>query len=261
MSSVRICIFTVFHRNMDASQILFLFLLFIVAFLYSSVGHGGASGYLALMGLYHFAPEVMKPSALIMNIIVSLMAFVQYSRTTPLKTKLFLLLIAGSMPAAFLGARIELDAFLYKKILAVMLLFPVLRLLGIFGKRTTESKDYDPYFAVLIGIVLGFISGMIGIGGGILLSPLILFLGWAEIRETATISSLFIFLNSISGLVSLVTKGVTIAPSIYLWVIIAVAGGLVGSWYGSKKFENTLLKKILGVVLLIASLKLLTEKS
>jgi uncharacterized membrane protein YfcA len=246
---------------MDTAQIFFLFLLFIVAFLYSSVGHGGASGYLALMGLYHFSPEIMKPSALIMNIVVSLMAFVQYMRTAPLNKKLFLPLIAGSIPAAFLGARIELDANLYKKILAVVLLFPVLRLFGLFGKSTTTKKDFDPFLIVIIGIVIGFISGMIGIGGGILLSPIILFLGWAEMKETATISSLFIFLNSISGLVSLVTKGISIEPTIYLWVGIAVLGGIVGAWYGSKKFENTLLKKILGVVLLIASVKLLTEKN
>ncbi|CAN5462568.1 sulfite exporter TauE/SafE family protein [soil metagenome] len=246
---------------MDTSQIIFLFLLFIVAFLYSSVGHGGASGYLALMGFYHFAPEVMKPSALIMNIIVSLMAFTQYVRTNPLNKKLFLLLIAGSIPAAFLGARIEIDAFVYKKILAVILLFPVLRLLGVFGKPSPVKKDFDPFFVVIIGIVIGFLSGMIGIGGGIILSPIILFMGWEDMKKTATISSLFIFLNSISGLISLVTKGVTIAPSIYLWVLIAVIGGIVGSWYGSKKFENTVLKKILGVVLLIASVKLLSEKS
>src|SRR5688572_943834 len=104
---------------MEPFQILFLFLLFIVAFLYSSVGHGGASGYLALMGLYHFSPDVMKPSALIMNIIVSLMAFAQYSRTSPVNKKLFIPLIIGSIPAAFLGARIDLDPFVYKKILAL----------------------------------------------------------------------------------------------------------------------------------------------
>jgi len=246
---------------MDTSILLFYFLLFIVAFLYSSVGHGGASGYLALMGLYHFSPDIMKPSALIMNIIVSLMAFVQYSRSAPLNKKLFLLLIAGSIPAAFLGARIEIDPFLYKKILALILLVPILRLFGVIGKPNTKRRDFDPSFIILIGIVIGFVSGMIGIGGGIILSPIILFMGWAEMKQTATISSAFIFLNSIAGLSSLVTKGVGIDPSIYLWVGIAVIGGLVGSYYGSKKFENTLLKKILGVVLLIASLKLLTEKN
>lgn len=246
---------------MDSTLLLFYFLLFIVAFLYSSVGHGGASGYLALMGLYHFSPDIMKPSALIMNIIVSLMAFVQYSRTAPLNKKLFLLLIAGSIPAAFLGARIEIDPFIYKKILAVILLVPVLRLFGVFGRPTTKQRDYDPALIIMIGIVIGFVSGMIGIGGGIILSPILLFMGWAEMKQTATISSLFIFLNSISGLTSLVTKGVAIDSSIYLCVGIAVIGGLVGSYYGSKKFENTMLKKILGVVLLIASVKLLTEKN
>ena len=246
---------------MESSQLVFMMLLFTVAFLYSSVGHGGASGYLALMGLFHFAPEVMKPAALIMNLVVSLMAFMQYFRTNPLNKKLFLLLIAGSVPAAFLGARIEIDAFVYKKILAVILIIPVLRLLGFFGNKNPEQKIFRPLSAVIIGIVIGFVSGMIGIGGGIILSPVILFLGWADMKQTATISALFIFLNSASGLLGLVTKGVVISPSIYLWVAIAVAGGISGSWLGSKKFENNLLKKILGVVLLIASVKLLTEKN
>ena len=246
---------------MDTTVLLFYLLLFAVAFLYSSVGHGGASGYLALMGLYHFSPEIMKPSALIMNIIVSLMAFVQYSRTAPLNKKLFLLLIAGSIPAAFLGARIDIDPFLYKKILAVVLIIHVLRLFGLPGRTNAKQRDYDPSLIVMIGIVIGFVSGMIGIGGGIILSPILLFMGWAEMKQTATISSLFIFLNSISGLTSIITQGVSIDPSIYLWVGIAVLGGLAGSYYGSKKFGNTMLKKILGVVLLIASLKLLTEKN
>jgi uncharacterized membrane protein YfcA len=245
---------------MDLVQLIFLLLLFAVAFLYSSVGHGGARGYLALMGLYQFTPDLMKPAALIMNIVVSMMAFLQYARTNKPDKKLFLLLIAGSIPAAFFGGRIVIDAFLYKKLLAVILIFPVLRLLGIWGKFPNEKKDFDPFFVVIIGIIIGFVSGMIGIGGGVILSPIILFFGWADMKQTATISALFIFLNSISGLVGMITRGITIAPSIYLWVTVAVIGGIAGSWFGSHKFENTRLKKILGVVLLIASVKLLSEK-
>jgi uncharacterized protein len=246
---------------MTISQIIFLLLLFAVAFLYSSVGHGGASGYLALMGIFQFTPAVMKPTALVMNIIVSLVAFIQYSRTSPLNKKLFLFLIAGSIPAAFFGARLELDAELYKNILGVILLIPVIRLLAAPKNEPIEKRDFDIFFVIIIGVVIGFVSGMIGIGGGILLSPIILFFGWAGMKQTATISALFIFLNSVSGFISLLTKGMAIEPSVYVWVLAAVAGGIIGSWYGSKKFENTLLKKILGVVLLIASIKLLSEKN
>ena len=246
---------------MDTSLLLFYLLLFIVAFLYSSVGHGGASGYLALMGLYQFSPDIMKPSALVMNIVVSLMAYFQYSQTAPLNRKLILLLVAGSIPAAFLGARIDIDPFLYKKILALILIIPMLRLFGVIGKSAVEPRYFDPSLIVMIGIGIGFVSGIIGIGGGIILSPVLLFMGWADMKQTATISALFIFLNSASGFTSLITQGAVIDPSIYLWVGIAVTGGLFGSYYGSKKFGNTRLKKILGVVLLIASVKLLTEKN
>jgi len=237
----------------------FLFLLFFVAFLYSCVGHGGASGYLALMGVYHFSPEVMKPSALILNIIVSLIAFIQYSRTTSVNKKLVMLLLVGSIPAAFIGTGVTLDVLIYKKILGILLLFPVFRLLGFFGKEVSVLKNPNPYLAVAIGIIIGFISGVIGIGGGILLSPILLFLGWAYIKQTAVISSLFIFLNSISGMIGLVSKGISIDTSIYLWIAIAVAGGIAGSYFGAKKFNSIVLKKVLAVVLVIASFKLIVS--
>ncbi len=237
----------------------FLFLLFLVAFLYSCVGHGGASGYLALMGIYHFAPEVMKHSALILNIIVSLIAFIQYSRTTSVNKKLVMLLIVGSVPAAFIGAGITLDVLIYKKVLGILLLFPILRLIGFFGKEVSGLKNPNPYFAIAIGISIGFISGVIGIGGGILLSPILLILGWTYIMQTAVISSLFIFLNSISGMLGLVTKGISIDTSIYLWIAIAVAGGVAGSYFGAKKFNSIVLKKVLAVVLVIASFKLIVS--
>ncbi|TSA51569.1 MAG: sulfite exporter TauE/SafE family protein [Sphingobacteriales bacterium] len=244
--------------NPEISNLIFLLLLFLVAFLYSSVGHGGASGYLALMGIYHLTPDVMKPSALMLNIVVSFIAFIQYSRTTSINKKLLLLLILGSVPAAFIGAGITLDVLIYKKVLGVLLLFPILRLLGFFGMEVSVLKNPNPYLAVSIGITIGFISGVIGIGGGILLSPILLFLGWAFIKQTAVISSLFIFLNSISGMIGLVSKGISIDNTIYLWIATAVVGGIAGSYFGAKIFDSTVLKKVLAVVLVIASLKLIT---
>ncbi len=236
---------------------LFLILLFLVAFLYSSVGHGGASGYLALMGLYFIAPEVMKPSALMLNIIVSLIAFLQYIQNTSANKKLVLLLIIGSVPASFIGARIMLDILIYQKALGVLLLFPVIHLFGFLGKDAPEFKTPNPYLAISIGVLIGFISGVIGIGGGVLLSPIILLLGWASIKQTALISSLFIFINSISGMVGLLSKGISITPTIYTWIAIAIIGGIAGSYFGAKKFNSNIFKRVLAVVLAIASIKLI----
>ncbi len=237
---------------------LFLILLFIIAFLYSSVGHGGASGYLALMALFGFAPESMKSSALIMNIFVSFTAFYAYFKGGYFKWKLFLPFAITSIPASFIGAYLTVDALLYKRILGIILIFPILRLAGLLGKEPTVEKEVNSYAALIIGAVIGLFSGMIGIGGGIILSPVILLLHWGKMKETACVSALFIFVNSISGMIGILSKGVAIDPSIYLWVGIALLGGFTGSYFGSKIFANPILKKILAFVLAIASIKLLT---
>lgn len=242
----------------DPLYILFIFLLFTIAFLYASVGHGGASGYLALMALFGVAPDHMKSSALIMNIFVSLIAFYGFYRNGYFNWKLFLPFALGSVPASFMGAFLTVDALIYKRILGVLLIFPVLHLLGFFGKKSDVIRKINWTLAILIGAGIGFLSGMIGIGGGILLSPLILLLRWGTIKETAAVSSLFIFLNSISGLVGLLTHGTIIDASVYLWVAVALAGGLTGSQLGSKRFSNPVLKRILACVIVIASVKLLT---
>ncbi len=237
---------------------LFIFLLFVVAFLYSSVGHGGASGYLALMALFGIAPSMMKSSALIMNVFVSLVAFYEYYKGSHFRWKLFLPFAVASVPFSFLGAYITLDSLLYKKILGAILLFPVLRLIGVFGKGNETEKETNRYWAFIIGAVIGLLSGMIGIGGGIILSPVILLLHWGNMKQTAAVSALFIFVNSVAGLIGLFAKGVIIDPSVYLWVAVAVSGGLAGSYIGSRKLNNPVLKKVLSFVLIIASFKLLT---
>lgn len=241
----------------DTLNILFLFLLFVVAFLYSSVGHGGASGYLALMALFGMAPVTMKTSALIMNICVSLISFIHYYRNDYFKWKIFLPFAVASIPASFLGALITVDADMYKKVLGALLIFPVLRLMGVFGKENEEIRPMNHVLAVLLGVGIGFLSGMIGIGGGIILSPLILLFHWANMKETAAISALFIFVNSVSALGGLCMKGLTIDTSVYLWIAITLTGGFVGAYFGSKKMNNPVLKKILAGVLFLASIKLL----
>ncbi len=238
---------------------LFIPLLFIVAFLYASVGHGGASGYLALMALFNFNPSIMKSSSLILNIFVSFISFYQYYRGGNFKWKLFWPFVITSIPASFIGAYLTLDALVYKRILGVLLVFPILRLLGIIGKGSNEdTKEPGLILALIIGASIGFFSGMIGIGGGILLSPVILLMHWGNMKQTAAISALFIFVNSISGLVGLISNGTAIDPQVYSWVFIAVAGGVAGAYLGRKKLSNKVLKGMLAIVLVIASIKLLT---
>lgn len=242
---------------METSWI-FIFLLFVVAFLYSSVGHGGASGYLALMALFGIAPSVMKSSALIMNILVSLIAFYEYYKGGHFRWKLFLPFAIASVPASFIGAYVTLDALLYKKILGVILIFPILRLFGVFGKGNESEKEINPVLAFVIGALIGLLSGMIGIGGGIILSPVILLLHWGNMKQTAAVSALFIFVNSIAGLTALFSKGIVIEHPVYLWIAVTLMGGFLGAYFGSRKLNNPVLKKILSMVLIIASIKLLT---
>lgn len=240
---------------------IFIPLLFIVAFLYASVGHGGASGYLALMALFGFSAAIMKSSALVLNIFVSLISFYQYYKGGHFKWKLFLPFIITSIPASFIGAYIILDAMMYKKILGVLLIFPILRLLGIIGKETETIREVRIAWALIIGGIIGLLSGMIGIGGGIILSPVILLLHWGNMKETAAVSALFIFVNSFAGLLGLMAQGTQIDSQIYLWLLVAIAGGIAGAYVGRKLLSNKALKAILALVMVIASVKLLTVGS
>lgn len=237
-------------------EIIFYLLLVIVAFLYSSVGHGGASGYLALMAVFSFAPDTMRPTALLLNIFVSFIAFVQYYRGDFFRWNLFWPFAITSVPAAFIGGMIAIDGGLYKKILAVLLLFSVVRLLGIKFKTQTFDVKQNIYLALLIGVIIGLFSGMIGIGGGIILSPIILLMHWADMKRTAAVSALFIFVNSIAGLAGLFMQGFEYKTEMGWMISLALIGGIVGSYFGANQFKNEFLNKILALVLLLASVKL-----
>lgn len=233
-------------------------LLFTVAFLYASVGHGGASGYLALMAIFSFPAADMKSSALILNMLVSLVSFWQYLKGGHFKWSLFLPFIVTSVPAAFLGAFIKPDPLVYERILGVLLIFPILRLFGIFGVETDKIQKVNLPLALVSGAFIGFFSGMIGIGGGILLSPLILLMHWGNMKQTAAVSALFIFVNSVSGFSGLLLSGVSINIEIYTWLLIALAGGFAGAYLARKQFSTKFLRMLLSIVLVIASVKLLT---
>ncbi|MEO5985270.1 MAG: sulfite exporter TauE/SafE family protein [Ferruginibacter sp.] len=237
--------------------LLFFPLLFLVAFLYSSVGHGGASGYLALMAIYAISTDVMKPTALLLNLFVSFISFIQFYRGKHFSWKIFLPFAITSITMAFLGGLIIPDAVIYKKILGLLLILPIIRFLFFPNPVQAELQKANAILSLLIGAAIGFISGLIGIGGGIILSPVLLLLKWTDMKQTAAISALFIFVNSFAGLAGQFTKGIQFSQDMYLYVVIAFIGGICGSYFGSLRFKQTLLKYILAVVLLLASYKLL----
>ena len=230
---------------MFESIYIFYCLLFIIAFLYASVGHGGASGYLALMALYSFTPEVMKPTALLLNLFVSLISFIQFFRGKHFKLHIFLPLALASVPMAYIGGMQTLNTVVYKKVLGLLLLIPITRFLFFANIPTKDIKQSSNTISVIIGAFIGYLSGLIGIGGGIILSPILLFLKWSDQKQTAAISALFIFVNSFSGLAGQISKGVQFDNMMIWYVAIAFVGGLCGAYYGSLKYKQTVLKYIL----------------
>lgn len=237
--------------------LVFYLLLFAVAFLYASVGHGGASGYLALMALFSFAPDTMRPTALVLNIFVASIGAFQYYRHGHFNWKLLWPFAIASIPASFIGGMITLDADLYKKILGVFLLIAIVRMVYSIQKRDATLKNIPIFPALIIGAVIGIFSGMIGIGGGIILSPVILLMHWGNMKQTAAASASFILVNSISGLTGQLVSG--IAFSDYMWGMVAVAfaGGATGAYIGARHATPKMLSYLLSFVLLIAAIKLL----
>lgn len=229
-------------------------LLAIMAFLYASVGHGGASGYLAVMALFAIAPMVMKQTALLLNLGVSLMSFIAFYRQGYFKWTLFWPFALGSIPAAFIGARIPLTDSTYKQILGACLFLAVIRMVVSFKDNTRRSLP--AILGIITGAAIGLLSGMIGIGGGIILSPLLLLFRWASIKEAAAVSALFIFVNSVSGLAGLKTWIPLDQSQMIYWLAASLVGGFLGARWGAAIASNVKVKWILALVLVIASLKL-----
>lgn len=243
--------------TIEMMDFVFFALVFLMAILYSSVGHGGASGYLALMAIFSFSPDFMRPTALVLNIFVSSIALFSYYRKGHFKIKLLLPFILTSVPFAFLGGTVNIEPKIYKIILGLFLLIAIARM--IFRPKSQElvKETINKPLAYLIGMFLGFFSGLIGIGGGIILSPIIILLRWGNMKQTAAVSAGFILLNSVSGLIGQVSNGISLAPETGFMLLAAFTGGLIGSYMGSSKVSNDVLKYALSFVLIFASIKLL----
>nr|WP_068893407.1 sulfite exporter TauE/SafE family protein [Pedobacter panaciterrae] len=242
---------------MQENFILFYGLLFLVAFLYASVGHGGASGYLALMAIFTVSPAVMKPTALLLNLFVSSTAFIQFYRGRYFKWKTFWPFALSSVPLSFIGGMMAIQSSVYKKTLGILLLLPVIRFLFFSNTDPKDLKTSNLPLSLTIGGIIGLLSGMIGIGGGIILSPILLLLKWTDQKQTAAISAAFIFVNSIAGLGGQLIKGIEFNIHMLSYVAVAFIGGICGAYLGALKFPQTVLKNVLAGVLALAAYKLI----
>jgi uncharacterized protein len=237
-------------------EILIILAVFVVAMLYSSVGHGGASGYLAVMALLAVAPEVTRPTALILNLFVASIAFVQFYRAGHFDWRIFLPFAAGSVPFAFLGGMIHLPTTVYKIILGGCLILAALRL-SLNLKAEREIRAPKIWICLLIGAILGFVSGLVGVGGGIFLTPILLLMNWTETKKAAGISALFILVNSISGLLGNYAQVLKLPAAVYVWIMAAVVGGIIGATLGSYRFNSLTLRRVLAIGLLVGGVKLI----
>ena len=240
----------------EASEILIILAIFVVAILYSSVGHGGASGYLAVMALLAVSPAVTRPTALVLNLFVASIAFIQFYRAKHFDWRVFLPFATASIPMAFVGGTIQIPTTVYKIIRGAVLMLAALRL-AINLKTTGEPHAPQIWLALIIGAGLGFVSGLIGIGGGIFLTPILLLMNWTETKKAAGISALFILVNSISGLLGNYAQVLKLPPSVWFWIGAAVLGGIIGSTLGSYRFNSLTLRRVLAVGLLLAGAKLI----
>jgi uncharacterized membrane protein YfcA len=243
---------------MPVTEIIGLAILFFVgAALYSSVGHGGASSYLAVMGLFGFAADVMKPTALALNILVAAIATLKFYRAGLFSWKLFWPFAVASIPAAFIGGATILPGHWYKALVGVVLLYAAVWMF----RSATRPIDSDArraplWAAILAGAAIGFLSGLTGVGGGIFLSPLLLYAGWAETRATSGVAAPFILVNSVAGLLGHFSSVAQLPANLPLWGIAAVAGGWVGATYGSRTAPAPVLRQVLSLVLVVAGAKL-----
>jgi uncharacterized membrane protein YfcA len=233
-------------------------MLFFAATLYSSIGHAGASAYLAAMALVGAPAELMKPTALCLNIIVATIGTIQFARAGYFSWRIYWPFAVTSIPCAFIGGAIRLPYQYYNTIVGVVLVFAAARLMY----STTKTSDFKTRplpigVALVFGAAIGLLAGLTGVGGGIFLSPLLLLAHWADVKQTAAVSVAFILANSVAGLAGNLASLHYLPPQIPLFAVVVGIGGILGSYFGSRRLAPSALKFLLGVVLLVAGIKLI----
>ena len=232
-------------------------LIFAAALLYSSVGHAGASGYLAAMALFGLAPDVMKPTALVLNILVASITTVRFYRAGCFSWPLLWPFALGSIPASFVGGALHLPTEIYKPLVGVVLWVGAARLAWPGRQEAPPPRPVPTAPGVLWGVGIGLLSGLTGTGGGIFLSPLLLFAGWAETRQTGGVAAAFILINSLAGLAGRLTTMGKLPDALPVWALAAFAGGMLGASVGSRSLAPLRFRQLLALVQVIAGTKLI----
>lgn len=209
-----------------------------------------------MMAFLAVAPEVTRPTALVLNVFVASIAAFQFYRSGHFSWRLFLPFAAASIPMAFVGGMIVLPTTVYKIVLGVVLILAAARLAWKFASDA-EIKQPNIWLSLAIGAVIGLLSGLVGVGGGIFLTPVLLLMHWSETKRAAGVSAMFILVNSIAGIAGNYAQVIILPPNVWIWITSAVVGGVIGSTLGSKRFDSITLRRVLAAVLLFAGVKLI----
>ena len=241
------------------ADLLLAVIFFLIATLYGAVGLGGGSGYLAVMGLVGVPPEIMRLTALTLNILVASIGTWKYVRAGHFSARLFWPIAAASIPFAFLGGLLTLPGEFYRPLLGMALLYAAFRLWRSSTPKqspTQVTPKLPIWIALLAGAAIGLVAGLVGMGGGILLGPLLLLTGWADTRQAMGITAAFVLVNSLAALAGRLTSVPQIPPSIFPWLLVVGIGGWLGAEYGSKRLNPLLLRRLLALVLLAGAVRM-----
>jgi len=230
---------------------------FTAAFLFALAGHTGASAYLAIFGLAGMTTDVIKPTVLSLNVVVGSVAVYKFARAGHFSWRLIWPFIVTSIPFSFLGGLITLPTQIYRTLVAVVLIYAAVRMLFDVPAKNVSQADFPPvWLSLLLGAGIGFTGGLIGMGGGILLSPLLLLTNWAGPRLTAGTIAIFVLVNSIAGLLGHWSVSLQLPPQLPLWGVVALVGGWIGAEIGSRRLSAIFLRRMLGLILLVSGLRM-----